>query len=78
MERFEASADKIEAMTDSSFVRAWRLYLAGSMASFTAGDLQLFQVVFANGNSNEVPWTRWRLYNDTRSTKEYARKHVPS
>ena len=78
LERFEASADKIEAMTDPAFVRAWRLYLAGSMASFTAGDLQLFQVVFSNGTCNDVPWTRWRLYNDARSNKAPARNHVPS
>jgi cyclopropane-fatty-acyl-phospholipid synthase len=78
LERFEASADKIEAMTDSAFVRAWRLYLAGSMASFTAGDLQLFQLVFSNGTCNDVPWTRWRLYNDTRRNKENARNHMPS
>jgi cyclopropane-fatty-acyl-phospholipid synthase len=70
LERFEANVDKIEAMTDAAFVRAWRLYLAGSMASFTAGDLQLFQVVFAHGSCNEVPWTRWRLYNDTRSKEK--------
>jgi len=36
LERFEANVDKVEAMTDPAFVRAWRLYLAGSMASFTA------------------------------------------
>jgi cyclopropane-fatty-acyl-phospholipid synthase len=70
LERFEANVDKIEAMTDAAFVRAWRLYLAGSMASFTAGDLQLFQVTFAHGSCNEVPWTRWRLYNDTRSKEK--------
>jgi cyclopropane-fatty-acyl-phospholipid synthase len=67
LERFEANTDKIEAMTDAAFVRAWRLYLAGSMASFTAGDLQLFQVTFAHGSCNEVPWTRWRLYNESRN-----------
>jgi cyclopropane-fatty-acyl-phospholipid synthase len=67
LERFEASADRIAAMTDAAFVRAWRLYLAGSLASFTAGDLQLFQVVFAPGTSNEVPWTRWHVYNDKHS-----------
>jgi len=70
LERFEANADKIEVMTDAAFVRAWRLYLAGSMASFTAGDLQLFQVTFAHGSCNEVPWTRWRLYHDTRSKEK--------
>jgi cyclopropane-fatty-acyl-phospholipid synthase len=70
LERFEANTDKIEAMTDAAFVRAWRLYLAGSMASFTAGDLQLYQVTFAHGSCNEVPWTRWRLYNDTRGKEK--------
>jgi cyclopropane-fatty-acyl-phospholipid synthase len=68
LERFETNADRIATMTDPAFVRAWRLYLAGSLASFTAGDLQLFQVVFAPGTSNEVPWTRWHVYNDKRST----------
>jgi cyclopropane-fatty-acyl-phospholipid synthase len=70
LERFEANTDKIEAMTDAAFVRAWRLYLAGSMASFTAGDLQLFQVTFAHGSCNEVPWTRWRLYNESRNKEK--------
>ena len=64
LERFEANADRIVAMTDPAFVRAWRLYLAGSLASFTAGDLQLFQVVFAHGACNDVPWTRWHLHRE--------------
>ena len=78
LQRFEANADQVEAMTDRSFVRAWRLYLAGSMASFTAGDLQLFQIVFAPGHSNHVPWTRWRQYNDALSPKEKKWKAVTS
>ena len=45
-------------MFDFAFVRAWRLYLAGSQASFTTGWMQLFQVVFARGDSNAMPWTR--------------------
>jgi cyclopropane-fatty-acyl-phospholipid synthase len=65
LERFEANAETIARETDPSFVRAWRLYLAGSLAAFTAGDLQLYQVVFAQGASNEVPWTRWHMYRDT-------------
>jgi cyclopropane-fatty-acyl-phospholipid synthase len=40
----------------------WRLYLAGSIAGFTTGTLQLFQVVFAPGASNDVPWTRDYIY----------------
>jgi len=43
-------------------VRTWRLYLAGSIAAFRTGALQLFQVVFARGRSNAVPWTRADLY----------------
>ena len=78
LERFEANAGQVEAMTDRAFVRAWRLYLAGSMASFTAGDLQLFQIVFAPGDSNSVPWTRWRLYNEARQPKEKKWKAVTS
>ena len=49
-------------MYDSDFVRAWRLYLAGSVAAFTTGSLQLFQVVFAPGTSNAVPMTRDHMY----------------
>ncbi len=45
-------------MFDETFVRAWRLYLAGSQAAFTTGTMQLFQVVFARGASNAIPWTR--------------------
>jgi cyclopropane-fatty-acyl-phospholipid synthase len=45
-------------MFDETFVRAWRLYLAGSQAAFATGTMQLFQVLFARGSSNEIPWTR--------------------
>jgi cyclopropane-fatty-acyl-phospholipid synthase len=56
--RFEAASDDVARMFDETFVRAWRLYLAGSQAAFTTGTMQLFQVVFARGSSNEIPWTR--------------------
>jgi cyclopropane-fatty-acyl-phospholipid synthase len=58
LERFDASADPVRAMFDESFVRAWRLYLAGSQATFQAGCLQLFQIIFGRDVSNDVPWTR--------------------
>jgi cyclopropane-fatty-acyl-phospholipid synthase len=57
-ERFDASAGQVAAMFDETFVRAWRLYLAGSEAAFTTGWMQLFQVVFARGGSDAIPWTR--------------------
>ncbi len=56
--RFEAAAGTVATMFDEAFVRAWRLYLAGSQAAFTTGSMQLFQVVFARGRSNAIPWTR--------------------
>jgi cyclopropane-fatty-acyl-phospholipid synthase len=66
MERFEQAKDRIGTMFDEKFVRSWRLYLAGSIAGFTAGTLQLFQVVFAHPNKNDLPWTRAHLYAETR------------
>jgi cyclopropane-fatty-acyl-phospholipid synthase len=59
--RFDAASDQVSTMFDDGFVRAWELYLAGSQAAFTTGCMQLFQVVFARGDSNDVPWTRARL-----------------
>ncbi|MFO7603683.1 MAG: cyclopropane-fatty-acyl-phospholipid synthase family protein [Gammaproteobacteria bacterium] len=62
LERFDASSDQVRNQFDEAFVRAWRLYLAGSMAAFTTGELQLFQVVFNQASSNDVPWSRAHLY----------------
>ena len=56
--RFNDAARHVETMFDERFVRAWGLYLAGSQASFTTGWLQLFQVLFARGTTNVLPWTR--------------------
>jgi cyclopropane-fatty-acyl-phospholipid synthase len=60
--RFEQNAQRIAGMMDERFVRAWRLYLSGSQAAFTAGQLQLFQVVFARELHNEIPWSRAHQY----------------
>ncbi len=65
LERFENAREQIGAMFDQKFMRAWRLYLAGSIAAFTSGDLQLFQVVFAKQHNNNLPWTRAHLYADS-------------
>jgi cyclopropane-fatty-acyl-phospholipid synthase len=59
---FEGAGERVRAMFDEKFVRMWRLYLAGSVAGFSTGSLQLFQVVFAPGESNDVPLTRAHLY----------------
>jgi cyclopropane-fatty-acyl-phospholipid synthase len=62
LEGFESNVDKIRQMFDERFVRMWRLYLASSVAAFRAGDLQLFQVVFAHRDNNRIPWTRNDLF----------------
>ena len=49
-------------MFDEAFVRTWRLYLAGSIAGFRTGSLQLFQIAFVRAGINELPWTRRDLY----------------
>jgi cyclopropane-fatty-acyl-phospholipid synthase len=64
LSRFESAVGRIRQMFDERFVRTWRLYLAGSIAAFETGELQLFQVVFARGDSNEVPLTRAHQYAD--------------
>jgi len=56
--RFENSADTVRRMFDERFVRMWRLYLTGSLASFVGGALHLFQVVFARPSHNDIPWIR--------------------
>jgi len=62
MERFQAEEERVSEMFDRDFVRAWRLYLAGSTAAFTTGTLQLFQVLFTRSGYNQIPWTREHLY----------------
>ena len=59
---FESASGRVREMFDEKFVRMWRMYLAGSVAGFTTGALQLFQVVFAPRDNNDVPMTREHLY----------------
>ncbi len=66
LEKFEQAQDRIGTMFDEKFIRAWRLYLAGSIAAFAAGSLQLFQVLFARPHKNDVSWTRAHLYSEPR------------
>jgi cyclopropane-fatty-acyl-phospholipid synthase len=60
--RFDASFDSVVHKFGMDFARMWRLYLAGSIASFRAGNLQLFQVLFAGSRCQSIPWTREHLY----------------
>ena len=60
--RFEQSFAQVEQRFGRDFARGWRLYLAGSCAAFAVGSLQLFQVVFAAPDCQNIPWTRAHLY----------------
>jgi cyclopropane-fatty-acyl-phospholipid synthase len=62
--RFESAAARVAGMFDERFVRTWRLYLAGSQAAFSTGNLQLFQVTFGRGGAESVPRTRADLYRE--------------
>jgi cyclopropane-fatty-acyl-phospholipid synthase len=55
----------VAKMFDERFARMWRLYLSGSQAAFQAGDMQLFQVLFAPAASKRIAWTRAHLYNQS-------------
>jgi cyclopropane-fatty-acyl-phospholipid synthase len=64
LERYDAVSDKVLAkFSDESFVRTWRLYLSGSIAAFTTGSLQLFQVLFTKQENNAIPLTREYMYS---------------
>jgi cyclopropane-fatty-acyl-phospholipid synthase len=60
--RFERAEADGRIGFDRGFRRAWRLYLAGSEASFATGALELFQVTFARPADDSLPWTRAALY----------------
>jgi cyclopropane-fatty-acyl-phospholipid synthase len=70
LQRYEQQVDVVTDMMDMAFVRAWRLYLAGSIAAFTIGELQLFQVMFTRANNNQLPWSRAYLYSEEISPSE--------
>lgn len=64
LQRYENHIDTVISRFDESFSRAWRLYLAGSIAAFNMGDLQLFQILFNKVANNDIPLTRAALYYD--------------
>ena len=62
IERFEKKADTVKRMFDERFVRMWRMYLNSACAAFRFGQLNLWQMTFTHGFSDEVPLTRRSLY----------------
>jgi cyclopropane-fatty-acyl-phospholipid synthase len=63
-DRFAANEATVREMFDATFVRMWRLYLAGSTAAFTAGSMQLYQVLFSRPSCRVLPTTRDHLLKD--------------
>jgi len=70
LQRYEDNVERVTEMFDSAFVRAWRLYLAGSLTAFKMGGMQLFQVCFARAGNNQIPWTRQYLYEAKSTSSE--------
>ena len=62
--RYEKNLHMFRPQYDEAFLRAWRLYLAGSEAAFTAGTMQLFQVLFTRQQNNKLPWSRSYIYSN--------------
>ena len=62
LQRYGEHEEEVRAMFDDTFVRTWRLYLSGSVAAFTTGELQLYQVVFNRAACNDIPLTREHIY----------------
>jgi len=68
--RFELAFDKVVRERGLEFARMWRLYLAGSVATFRVGKMQLFQVLFAGSRCQSIPWTREHLYAPFREEED--------
>lgn len=62
LDRFDNNVNHYRDRFDDAFIRAWRLYLAGSIAAFRGGTMQLFQVVFTRPRNNNLSWSRAHLY----------------
>jgi cyclopropane-fatty-acyl-phospholipid synthase len=61
--RFEDHEQEVRDLYDETFARAWRLYLASSVASFSTGWLQLYQVLFRRAHNNDISWSRAYMYS---------------
>jgi cyclopropane-fatty-acyl-phospholipid synthase len=68
--RFESAFDTVVRERGLEFARMWRLYLAGSVATFRVGKMQLFQVLFAGSRCQSIPWTREHLYAPFREEED--------
>jgi cyclopropane-fatty-acyl-phospholipid synthase len=63
LERFERSVPWVREKFDEKFVKTWRLYLSGSIAAFTTGSLQLFQILMTRQANDLIPCNRRDIYD---------------
>ena len=78
LQKFERSYDTVSQRFGSDFARMWRLYLAGSMAAFDVGALQLFQIVFAGRKCQGFPWTRTYLGKNSEASRQQDQPWIPA
>ena len=62
LRNLEANEDWVRDHYDETFLRSYHLYYQVCMSSFRYGDNRLFQVLFTNGLSDQLPLTRSDLY----------------
>jgi len=65
LDAYERSYSVVAERFGHRFARMWRFYLAGSIAAFRTGGLQLFQVVLAGRKCRSAPLTREHLYHSS-------------
>ena len=63
-DNYEEVTDQVEEMFDEQFVRRWRLFLAGVVATFRYLDTAVHQILFTKGKNIEIPLTREYIYNE--------------
>mgnify|MGYP000503481057 CR=1 FL=1 len=62
-DNYEEVTDQVREMFDEKFVRMWRLFLAGVVATFRYADTSVHQLLFSKGKNIELPLTRDYMYN---------------
>lgn len=72
LDNYRQIREEVAGQRGERFARLWELYLAGSCASFEAGRLQLYQVVFGAPAGLRTPWTRDHLYRTDPRTWQWT------
>jgi cyclopropane-fatty-acyl-phospholipid synthase len=62
LSRFDAHRERATELVGPEQARTFQLYLAGSVAAYEAGSLELFQVLFTRIDNARFPWTRAHVY----------------